>query len=201
MAHGPNETEIKLRVDDLREARRRLSAAGFRIWKRRVFESNVVLDTDARTMRADGCLLRLRRAGRIKTLTYKGPPRTGKHKSREERELQIPDADTLLRIFESVGLKPVFRYDKYRTEFMRPNSAGVATLDETPIGLFMELEGTPAWIDRTAKRLGYSEAAYITASYGRLYLEWCEARGVQPADMLFNAATIPLHPPRARRPI
>ncbi len=185
MATGPNETEIKLKVADMRALRRRLAQAGFRVWKRRVYEVNTVLDTAGRALRSASCLLRIRRAGKRMTLTYKGPPLTGKHKSREERELEIPDADTMLVIFERVGLEPVFRYEKYRTEYKRPSSAGVATLDETPIGTFMELEGTPAWIDRTARRLGYGEPDYITASYGRLYLDWCRERGTDAADMVF----------------
>ncbi len=187
MVKGPQETEIKLRVDDLRAVRRRLSQAGFRVWRRRVFEANTVLDTAGRALRSASCLLRIRRAGKRTTLTYKGPPLTGKHKSREERELEIPDADTMLVIFERVGLAPVFRYEKYRTEYKRPSSAGVATLDETPIGTFMELEGAPAWIDRIARRLGYSESEYITASYGRLYLEWCQERGADAANMVFSS--------------
>ena len=60
----------------------------------------------------------------------------------------------------------MFRYEKYRTEFRQPRRAGVAMLDETPVGVYLELEGTPHWIDRTARRLGFQESDYITASYG-----------------------------------
>jgi adenylate cyclase class 2 len=58
-------------------------------------------------------------------------------------------------------------------------------VDETPIGVYLELEGSPAWIDRTAFQLGFADKDYITASYARLYVEWCEARGVAPTNMLF----------------
>jgi adenylate cyclase class 2 len=61
----------------------------------------------------------------------------------------------------------------------------VATLDETPIGIFLELEGNPGWIDRTAATLGFSERDYIVESYGRLYLEWCKRRRCKPKDMVF----------------
>ncbi len=58
-------------------------------------------------------------------------------------------------------------------------------VDETPIGVYLELEGSPTWIDRTVRRLGFAEMDYITTSYARLYLDWCEARCVEPGDMLF----------------
>jgi adenylate cyclase class 2 len=61
------------------------------------------------------------------------------------------------------------------------------TLDETPIGIYAELEGEEAWIDETAKALGFLEADYITASYGALYLQWCEKQGVEPKHMCFQA--------------
>jgi adenylate cyclase class 2 len=61
-------------------------------------------------------------------------------------------------------------------------------LDQTPIGDFLELEGSPAWIDRTACALGYSPDDYITASYGALYLARCQARGVEPGHMVFGLA-------------
>jgi len=88
-------------------------------------------------------------------------------------------------ILERLRYRPVFRYEKYRTEFREPRRAGTIVLDETPIGVYLELEGTPAWIDRTARRLGFAHEDYITASYGRLYVEWCRQHRCKPADMVF----------------
>ena len=62
----------------------------------------------------------------------------------------------------------------------------VVMLDQTPIGDFLELEGAPRWIDRTARTLGFSSADYITASYGRLYLDYCVENGVEPGNMVFT---------------
>jgi adenylate cyclase class 2 len=59
-------------------------------------------------------------------------------------------------------------------------------LDETPVGVYLELEGSPRWIDRSARQLGFSEPDYIVRSYGRLYLEWCERKKIKPADMVFG---------------
>jgi len=97
-----------------------------------------------------------------------------------------PVIDAMRTIAGRLGFNAVFRYQKYRTEYKQPSRSGVATLDETPIGVYLELEGQPAWIDRTAKKLGYTEQDYITSSYGRLYLEWRERHKSAPHDMLFR---------------
>ena len=185
MAHGTHETEIKLRLPDVETARRILRDGGFRVSKRRIFESNAVFDTPSQSLRKRACLLRVREAGGAK-LTYKGPPQPSKHKSREELELDIPDAKTLSTILERLGFRPIFRYEKYRTEFKQSKGSGVATLDETPIGVFVELEGAPTWIDRTARKLGFRESDYITESYGGLYLGWCKEQKIKPTDMVFR---------------
>ena len=186
MSQATHETEIKLAVKDARSARRRLREAGFVVSRPRVFEVNTVLDTLELGLRASSRLLRIRQAGRVATITFKGVPETGKHKSREELELEISNAAAMMSIMERLGYHRMFRYEKYRTEFRQPRRAGVAMLDETPVGVYLELEGTPHWIDRTARRLGFQESDYITASYGRVYLDWCAANGRTPGDMTFG---------------
>jgi len=186
MTHAARETEIKLAVPDAGTARRLLRAAGFRVSKRRVFETNTVFDTPELGLRRAATLLRVRQAGGVATVTYKGPPDVARHKSREELELEISDARNMAAIIERLGLGPVFRYDKYRTEYRQPGRPGIATLDETPVGVYLELEGTSQWIDRTARKLGFAEKDYITASYARLYLDWCERNGVRASDMVFR---------------
>src|SRR5579863_7077767 len=152
---GNREIEIKLKVPGAVAGRRLLRGAGFQVARRRAFEDNQVFDTPGRLLRRRGELLRLREVGSHGTLTYKGPGIPGKHKDREELELQQIDPRTARAILSRLRFEPAFRYQKYRTEFRQPHVAGMATLDETPIGVFMELEGRPAWIDRTASRLGY----------------------------------------------
>jgi adenylate cyclase, class 2 len=178
------EVEIKLAVPGAAAARRMLRAKGFRILKPRVFESNDVLDTAEQRLRNSGSLLRIRSVKREVILTYKGRPQNSKHKSREELEVNATDAHMLAAILARLGFEPVFRYEKYRTEFRRGRT-GVVTLDETPIGTYLELEGEPAWIDRTAHLLGFTEGDYITLSYGQLYLDWCARQGCKASDMVF----------------
>jgi adenylate cyclase class 2 len=187
MTHTTHEVEIKLAVPNVQTARRLLRAAGFRVFRRRVFEANTVFDTAGLTLRRKRTLLRVREAGGHATLTFKGVPLAGRHKVREELETEIPSARTVSQILERLGFRPVFRYEKFRSEYRAPGGSGLATLDETPVGVYMELEGAARWIDRMARKLGFRESDYITASYSSLYLAWCKEHGVTPANMVFRA--------------
>ena len=119
-------------------------------------------------------------------LTWKGPGASGPHKDREEWETGVESFAEMQRILEHLGYTPTFRYEKFRTEFrQKGESGGVVTLDETPIGTFLELEGPGTWIDRTAQFLGFRKEDYVLESYGSLYLAYCARRGLQPANMVF----------------
>jgi adenylate cyclase class 2 len=179
------ETEIKLRVCDAAAARAQIESAGFRVRAPRAFERNVVFDTPEFALKGRRELIRIRQVDGKITLTFKGPRQPGKHKVREELESSLSDASAVERIFERVGLRPVFRYEKYRTEYCRNSDPGVVMLDETPIGNYLELEGPSEWIDATARELGFSESEYLLASYASLYLEYCRQRNIEPADMAF----------------
>jgi adenylate cyclase, class 2 len=179
------ETEIKLRVKDPGEARRLLEGAGFHVARGRRFERNLVLDRDGE-LNGAGMLLRLRQDGRRVVLTFKGPARPGDYKSREETELRLSSLEAAFQIFFSLGFRESFRYEKYRTDFVRSGAPGLATVDETPVGTFIELEGSSGWIDENAARLGFTRADYIKNSYGRLYLDECARRGTEPANMVFE---------------
>jgi adenylate cyclase, class 2 len=185
-ATSPNETEIKIRLQSPELVAARLTEAGFAVAKPRVFEANTVYDQAGGEVRARGCLLRLREVADVAILTFKGPAQPGRHKSREELETTMGDARTAASILDRLGFIATFRYEKYRTEYERPGEHGIVTVDETPIGWFLELEGRPEWIDRTATALGYSESDYIIDSYGSLYLRHCTAQSVKPTHMIFS---------------
>jgi adenylate cyclase, class 2 len=180
------EIEVKVAVANFRQFRRQLREAGFRVKHRRVFERNTIFETEPPSLRPNGCLVRVREAGPRFTITYKGPATVGKHKSREEVEFSVSDADAAYTFLTRLGYHPHFVYEKYRTEYVDSTSSGIVTLDETPIGIYAELEGPEKWIDSTAKTLGIADRDYITASYGALYLTWCEREGIDPGHMKFR---------------
>ena len=217
MAH---ETEIKLRIEDAAGVRRKLKKLGARPVSGgtgRVHEWNVIFDTPDGGLAKHGQLLRIRTetpdgrakrtkesaAGRV-VLTFKRSAmpagtapsgkgriaKAGRHKVREEIELEVSDAENLTKVFEELGMRGWFRYEKYRTTFALPAASRWAQdllieLDETPMGTFVELEGPAEAIDRAAKELGYSPRDYVLKNYLALYAEECRRRNEEPRDMVF----------------
>lgn len=200
-----HETEVKIRVADAGAARKQLRKLGFRPIHRRSLEDNVLYDTPGRALRRVRAILRLRRYGPSWVLTYKGTPEPDQtYKSRVELETKVEEPQALRAVFDVIGLLPVFRYQKYRVQYVRLLSGrrerGEVSLDETPVGDFLELEGSRSWIDRVARQLGFSRRDYITTSYGALYLEDCQRRGAAPGDMVFLASpSASCRPRRARK--
>ena len=217
MQTGHYEVEIKLAVTDAAGLRRRLLRLRAREVSPRVFEQNALYDTPNGNLARRGELIRLRtevpapkatrlsRAGRGRkssssplraVLTYKGPMQRAdkraaslgkRFKVRREHEVAVENGEQMRLILEALGLRPLFRYEKYRTTYRLPRVGGIKIdLDETPIGTFLELEGSPAGIDRAAAILGYSLSEYILQSYGALYIRDCRKRGLEPKDMLFS---------------
>ena len=183
------ETEIKFAVANLDVLGQRLQAAGFRIETPRSFESNVLYDTPDRRMRARTEILRIRSYAGRWTLTHKRLPESGpgedRHKHRIETETNIADGEALAEIFRSLGLAPAFRYEKWRTEWT--DGEGHCVVDETPIGNYAELEGSPAWIDRVTAQIGVEPAQYLTLSYGRLFDLWRQQHNSSAQDLTFAA--------------
>ncbi|MGB7282293.1 MAG: class IV adenylate cyclase [Candidatus Acidiferrum sp.] len=215
------EIEIKLKISHpqaLKRTLRRLGARSVVAGSGRVHEWNVIFDTPQGGLAKNGQLLRIRTgtpeasskrtkaAARQRVLlTFKRPldssgtaasgsaQENHRHKVREELELEVADADMLAKIFEGLGMRGWFRYEKYRSTFRLPAARRWANgllieLDETPIGLFVELEGPGPAIDRAAQELGYSSRDYIVKNYLALYVEDCRRKGKEPKDMLFGAA-------------
>jgi len=185
------ENEVKVAVPDLDALEIRLRSLGFVILHPRVFESNQLYDLPGADLRARGELIRIRQAGGKSVFTYKGPAIVTRHKEREELEVSVNDPQTLAVILERLGYVPRFRYEKFRTEWVVPGDDGVVMVDETPVGIYMELEGPADWIDNAARNLGYTEPDYLNISYARLYAQDCASRGVIPSHMVFEGATVP----------
>jgi adenylate cyclase class 2 len=186
---GVIETEIKFSVRDQAELEAKLAAAGFRLVTPRSFESNVLYDTADRRLRAKQELVRLRSYAGRWVLTHKRVPDSGigedRHKHRVETETDVSDGDALAEVFRSLGLLPAFRYEKWRSEWS--DDEGHCVVDETPVGIFAELEGQPAWIDRVSRQLGVAPEEQLILSYGRLFDLWRERTGSTAQDMTFAA--------------
>src|SRR5271163_3975887 len=133
------ETEIKLRINDLRAFQRALKNLGAQAGSAgRVHEWNVIFDTPERALARQGKLLRIRtetsekewkKRGVVKNrvlVTFKRPveeegietvpasPVDRRYKVREELELEVAEAAMMTRIFEGLGMQGWFTYEKYR---------------------------------------------------------------------------------------
>ena len=186
------ETEIKLRLTEGPDrAKAFLEQHGFQATGPRQLETDQIFDLPAGDLRQSGRVLRLRSTGGRWIVTYKGPADARvKHKSREEIETEVADGAVFFQILKGLGYQPAFAYEKFRTTFKAAGEEGIVTLDETPIGDFMELEGPGYWIDETAVKLGFGPDDYITSSYATLYEEHRRKRGTThgtvPRDMKFQ---------------
>jgi adenylate cyclase class 2 len=178
------EQEVKLEFANVEAARRSVEATGARlVVSRRLLDDRLFDTADERLRQAD-CALRVRRDGARACFTFKGPAEPGPVKSREEIETQVGDADVAEALFRALGFRRWYRGEKYRAEYAL--GAAVVTVDEAPIGVFVEIEAPLPEIDRIAPLLGKSRADYILASYPALYARWCKTRGMVPGDMTFD---------------
>jgi len=181
------EREIKLRFDSADEARVRVQAMGATPLRCRRLQEDSLLDTPDGYLRNRRAALRVRHECGHSLLTFKGPPQAGPMKLREEHETPIGDGQVLMTILHALGFEVCFRYEKYREEFVVADV--VIAIDETPVGVFVEIEGGEEDIGRTASALGRSALDYITDSYRTLFEAHRERCGAKDEDMVFPDPT------------
>ena len=174
------EVEVKLRVRDVRALRDRLSVSGWSEKVPRSLEENWTFDFPDQQLRGKGQLLRIRQFANQCSLTFKSPPVSLEHTSehfkvREELETEVQNCQSLRLVLERIGMAVTFRYQKFRTFYSRPivgqSPRPSLTLDETPIGDYLEIEGSENDIELIAAELGYRKEDFITESYGALFLK------------------------------
>ncbi len=191
------ETELKFSIDDTAAFRLAVRRLALSLRTERSFESNTLYDTPGRDLRAKRQLLRLRHYIGICLLTHKRVAADDngdtRYKTRIETETVVEDGDALAEVFAQLGYQPVFRYEKFRTEWDSPEG-GHLVLDETPIGTWAELEGEPAWIESMLGQLHVSRERVTTESYGALFLRWCEQTGSPAENLTFDEVSTALQP-------
>jgi adenylate cyclase class 2 len=183
MMKSNRENEIKLAFPSPETAVLRLLDAGAREVHARAFEDNTLFDLAGRPLTTSGRLLRLREFGGAAVLTFKAPVLgEHRHKVKIEHETGVADPETMRGILLALGFEVVYRYQKYRAVYAL--RAVVASLDETPLGTFIELEGAPDDVDEAAAALGARPLEFIRATYRELQEIDAAARGVVAGDAL-----------------
>ena len=179
------EREIKLPFASADAARAAVAATGATPLRGRRLQEDCLLDTTNDDLKRRRSALRVRQDGGRSLLTFKGPVQPAAVKIREEIETVVGDGTLLMRILGELGFHVWFRYQKYREEFALDDC--IIAIDETPVGVFVEIEGGERGIAATALALGCSPADYLLDSYRGLFVRHCERLGIAPTDMIFDA--------------
>jgi adenylate cyclase class 2 len=183
---GPREIEAKFRVGDRADLEARLGALGA---ARGPLENevNLLLDDDVLSLRRAGRALRVRTVNGRGVLTFKGPATfDGGVKERLELESGVDEPAAVLALLDALGYRPRFRYEKRRTPWRFADPARpLVVVDETPLGLFAEIEGEAGSVRALAVELHVSEADFLRASYWGLWVAARERDPSLPEDMLF----------------
>jgi len=179
------EIEVKFPLRDRADLLARLHELGGQRLYPETFEDNIVLDRRGE-LRTRGALLRVRKFGRYALATFKGPMSIeGGVKSREEVQTGVESFELAIQLFDSLGFKPVFRYQKFR-EVWRVREVEVV-LDRTPIGDYFEIEGAVETIRTVAAELGMNMDQAIRQTYADLYRLARRTRADLPEHMVFAA--------------
>ena len=179
------EREIKLPFESAEAARAAVLATGATPLKGRRLQEDCLLDTTDDDLRRRRSALRVRQDGGRCILTFKGPVQPGEVKVREEIETMAGDGTLLMRILGELGYHVWFRYEKYREEFTLDDC--IIAIDETPVGVFVEIEGGDRGIAAAAQLLGRGPGDYVLDSYRGLFVRHCQQLGISVTDMLFDA--------------
>jgi adenylate cyclase, class 2 len=176
------EREIKLRFEDPGVARAAVLAAGAVPFRGRRLQDDRLLDTPEGMLRDRRSALRVRTESGTSLLTFKGPMQPSAMKLRQELETVVGDGVLVVRVLEELGFRVWFRYQKYREEFSLGDV--IIAVDETPVGTFVEIEGTEHGIAATADALGRRPSDYVLESYRTLFVRHCQEQGLPVTDML-----------------
>ncbi len=146
-----------------------------------------LFDTPDARLRTSGCALRVRTDGVAGALTFKGPVDPSQAvKAREEIETTVGSAAVATAIVLALGFHLAFRAQKRREEYEL--GAAHVVIDDTPMGVFVEIEAMPEEIARVTRLLGLTVADYQLDSYVALWRRWCARTGADPARMLLSGA-------------
>jgi len=168
------EQEVKFFLDDPARMRKRLSAVGARPYQPRAHEANIRFDTADGSLTRAGKVLRLRKAGQV-ILTYKQPeapadagtPALARRSL--ETEIIVDNLEKTSHLLQSLGFRPIVRYEKYR-EVFRWKSV-LVMFDQLPFGNFLELEGPDLGeLRQTAGALELDWKTALQTSYMGIFL-------------------------------
>lgn len=187
------ETEVKIRVPDLKSVEGALKAAGATLKAERVYERNMRYENADNSLMPTGRVVRLRQDTRVR-LTYKEPQDAALSQmgdaarpnvtSRTELEVTVSDYDTTDLILNKLGYHPAWLYEKYRTTYELHDAEVV--LDEMPFGCFIEAEGNADAIEKALNAIHLQAAKRLEGSYSDWFFRIKERLGLTFNDLTFD---------------
>ena len=180
------EIEVKFLLKDLTALIQKIDQLNLSCTHKRVHEFNLRYDQPDGRLVAKKQALRLRQDTQA-LLTFKGPGVLDEGVLlRKEIEVSVSDFDTARRLLEALGYQVIMMYEKYRANYLMDGV--VLSVDETPFGLFIELEGeSPAQVKSAASLLGLDWRQRINLSYSALLDQYNKNTGNVFRDLTFEA--------------
>ncbi len=171
MSENNFEIEVKIRLkEDFNRIEEKLINSGFEAETSFQKELNIFYDRNGE-LKEKGLALRLRYFSNMVSLTLKGKSLKKKIKERKEYEVSVSSFENMDLILKSVGLKPFFKYEKMRKLFRNKNNV-LVTLDKTPFGNFMEIEGNVKSIKIIMDEMEISQNDIEEKNYLQLFSEF-----------------------------
>jgi len=150
------EIEVKILEINVEEIEKKLKKIG----AEKVFEGELVsiyFDFSDKLLEKKGKILRLRQKGNQVILTYKELISQDEAKIMEEFELKVDDFNTMKRIFEGIGLFPLYEFNKHRTTY-KLNQTHFEIDKYAGIPAFLEIEAPDLkTIDEIVSEFGFSK--------------------------------------------
>ena len=150
------EIEVKILEIHIEEVEKKLKKMG----AEKVFEGEIVssyFDFSGKVLEKEGKILRLRQKEDKVILTYKELIAQDEAKIMDEYELAVDDFRSIKKIFEGVGLLPLYEFNKHRTTYKLNNTN--FEIDKYPdIPAFLEIESPDLkTINKMVSKLGFSK--------------------------------------------
>jgi len=183
------EIEAKVKVENLESVAQKLAQAGACFKHELLEKDSFFIDAD-RTIVGPGCGLRLRRQKTNETekvlLTYKGPKKKTKFKTRQEIEIEVNDAVAAEELLTALGCHKKLMFEKKRSLWRLDKC--LICLDELPLlGCFVEVEGPDeAAVEDVLKRIGLSDHENINKGYAKLMMTRLEETGSKKTEISFG---------------
>lgn len=180
------EIEVKFKLDqnNIVEIKKRLVALGYLSTGREFHRTYSPFKPDYSCAKS-GIFMRTRIEGSRHTMTVKvKSEQDTKYVKREEIEMEIEDAEKGAKMFQALGFSLVRIFERYRENWKHSDhNKSIISIDELPIGTYLEIEGTPTDIEFMIKEFNLHPDKRITVSYWALYEQ---STGMKSGDMVFK---------------